>query len=672
MENIQQAAATSKALLPQAEKGRRIASLKELFRMSALNWHLYLLFICLALAAATLYLRVTLPVYERISDIEIKSSQETLEEESSFLDFVTHGSQSGMSNELYILRSLKLAREVAQNLHLDVQYFHTGFLSKEYLYDTRPFHVHFLDEYRQDIRLRIRPTSAQTFLILSIEQEGSVRELPSDVPPYFFGSPLKLPGTDVEVELTVDDKNYESLMSSLDQDVIVERTSMENAALRCHKMLSIEKQTNSVARITCQAGSVSEADDILSAVTSIYNSLSMQEKLAVIEGSAKFTEERIGEAIGNDSILLSGQKYELSENHKKEYVQYLLRKREELLLQQSIIGTDVRVVEDPMGSVSKISPDPKLVYLCFLAGGILLPFLLMLFSAMLVTTIRGRKDVEESLSIPFVGELPKNEIYALPSKWRERWNKLTFRYRENETEEIQKVLDLPDVDTRLLDAFHVLLSNMSYMNTAGGQSSLPQVMLFASLTPKSGKCFLSVNLTSILAEEKDTRCIWIDMDINFSHRYFNLLREEDRHLDMPGLTSYLSGKSELQDCIFRSVDNEAMDVMLAGPVPPNPTQLLMSDRLEAMMEVLRQTYKYIIINTGASSALNEAAICSRFADLTAFVVRVDRTRYTQLDEIERVCQSQRFKNACCVLTGSENTRRRLINAYKTGEGYDYA
>lgn len=641
--------------------------MEELFRMMMRNWKWFLLSVFLSLGLAYLYLQSLQPVYERVSDLEIKTLQSTSEEDPSLFSSLTKTQDKAeMTDELYVFRSLKLARDVAERLHLDVLYYHKGAITDRYLYDDRPFIMRFNDSYTHDVRLRVRPTSAQTFLILSVEKNGEVHNLPSDVPPYFFGSPLKLPGLEEEVELTVDNKNYDALMASLEEDVIVERVSIEAAAARCQAMISAESQTNSVVRISCRASSVSEADDILKNVAIAYNALSMQEKLSVIDKSTKFIEERIEEAAGGDSLNLAGNILPVNQDYKKEYVQYLLRCREELMLQKNVIGAETRIIEDPMGSITPVSPVPNKEYLRFLAFGLILPFIVMLVLALATTKVRGRKDIEEALSIPLVGILPKNHLDIVP---RGRFASSKGKTDSTEPVAANNLLISSEADSKIVDALQILRSNLSYLDS--DVTSSPQVMMFSSLTKYSGKNFVSVNLASILAEEKDVRCLWIDMDANSGQKSLNLLREIDRQTEVPGLSSYLSGKAELKDCLFTSADNSSLDVMLSGPVPPNPIQLLMSERLDTLIETLRQSYKYIIINNGDYSVdLTETAICSRFVDLTAIVVRTDCTSISQLGEIEKICQTQRFKNACCVLTGVEQNKKRLFNGYKTGEGYD--
>lgn len=402
MENMQPITqSTTQNSAIEVKKIRRSINMEDLFRLMSRNWLLFLLCICLSLLFAFVYLHNTPSIYERVLDLEVKNSHISLQSDFSAMGASAKNDPSAeMENVMYVFRSLKLAREVSERLRLDVAYYNKGTLGNQYLYEDRPFTIHFNDTYRQDVRLCIRPTSAQTFLVLFVEQNGKKKELPNDVPPYFFGSPLRLPEVDEEVELTVDTKNYDYLMSSLNEDVIVERTSLDKAAERCQSMVSADLQTNSVVRVSCRASSVREADDILHAITSIYNTQVLSAKMRVIDNSVKFIEERIEEAAISDSLVMADKIMAFDQSYKTEYMQYLLRRREDLMLQKAVIEDETRVIEDPMGGTDPISPVANRVFLYFLAAGIIASFFLLLIIALFKNTVRGRKFVESVHNMP--------------------------------------------------------------------------------------------------------------------------------------------------------------------------------------------------------------------------------------------------------------------------------
>ncbi len=814
-------------------------NIKELLLMMVMNWMWFLVSIVVCLTAGYLYFQTLQPTYQRVSDIEIKTRQPGTDDIRSYMGLTNTDATNAMNNELYIFRSLKLAREVAEIMHLDVSYYREGTFRHHYLFEDRPFTLRFNTKYSEPITVAIRPTSAQTFLISAVVSNGLKTELPLDVPPYFFGSPLKLPGTNEEIELTIDDQNFPSLMASIDQDIWVERVSMDMAAEICKSMISVEKQASTVIRLTCSTYSVAGADALLHTVTNVYNEQSLKEKNAMTESAFHFVDERIEETAqelgetesklvgagvklngadaeaaasqaasmasmessqraaardqyaqiqsdimqmqslrshveqsritkayipvtpgladagisgsvqaynqivqqrtrllnnssadnpavrrldenlesmavtmltsidatidalnnsssvarsrvarysvssrssaalsGFDSTAIANKALAITHSYKQEYFQYLLKRREELRLQLAVTDADTRVIEDPMGSTAPVYPVFKVEMVKFLAAGLLIPALVMLVIALLTLTVRGRKDIEDALSIPFMGELPENEANSTQSPIREWIDDAmeTLQVRRNKSPKRQvksnRILITQSTKNALAEAFHIVQSNLSYMRTEGSDKH-PQVIMFTSFAPGAGKSFVSVNMASSLATSSSRRCIWIDMDIRKGHKNPLLLPEDQRQRRPAGVSTYLAGKASLEDCIHQSMENDHLDIMLAGPVPPNPVQLLMDDRLDEMMKALRQRYEYIILDSVPSAVVADAAICNRCADLTVYVIRVGRTFRYQLPEIEKIYQQKRLKNLCCVLNGSIIARRRYGYGYGSGYGYNY-
>lgn len=827
---------------PSAESTKKktptLINIKELLVMMVMNWMWFLVSIVVFLSAGFLYFQTLQPVYERVSDIEIKTQQAGSDDIRTYMG-LTNNESSNINNELYIFRSLKLAREVAEIMHLDVSYYREGTFRRHFMFEDRPFSLRFNSAYTAPLTIKVRPTSAQTFLVLSVDRGGVVTKFPEDVPPYFFGSPLKLPGTDEEIELMVDDSCYPSLMAMIDKDVCVSRISMDEAASISQSMIVAEKQANTVIRITCRTYSVAGADAMLRAVTNVYNEHSLKEKNAVTENSFKFVDERIEETAqelgetesklagagvnlnakdaeaaaaqaasmssvestqraaardqyaqiqsslyqmqsvrnhvesaivsksfipvtpgltdagisgsvqaynqlaqqrtrlisnssadnpavrrldenlesmattmlasidatidaltsnsrsaasrvarysassrvntalaGFDSAAIANKALAITHSYKQEYFQYLLKRREELRLQLAVTNADTRVIEDPMGSTSPVFPVLNVIMVKALAAGVLVPAFIMLVIALLTLTVRGRKDVEDVLTIPFMGELPENEANSTSSPIREWIDEAleSFRQRRNKTPrrkvKSNKILITQSTKNALAEAFHIVQSNLSYMR-AEGSDKHPQVMMFTSFAPGAGKSFVSVNMASSLATSSTKRCIWIDMDIRKGHKNPLLLPEGQRQRRPAGLSTYLAGKATLEECIQQSMENDHLDIMLAGPVPPNPVQLLMDERLDEMMSILRKRYEYIILDSVPSAVVADAAICNRCADLTVYVIRVGRTFRYQLPEIEKIYQQRRFKNLCCVLNGSIIARRRYGYGYGSGYGYNY-
>ena len=282
-------------------------NIKDFVMMILFNWYWFALCVIIAGGAAYLYIQTLQPQYQRVSDIQIKTTRDDGLDMRSVLGITGGSSATNMNNELYILKSLKLAKEVAEKTHMDVRYYTEGTFRRFYLHSDRPFTVSFNNEYMHDLVVGIQPATAQTFTIQSLSVDGVAQEL-TDHPIYFFGSIIRLPITEEEMVVTVDDGNYPYLVSNIEKIVFVSRTNLDNAALLCQSMISAESRAASMVRIICTASSVSEADDMLRSVTEVYNEQAVREKNARTINSVNFVEERIEETareLGENANKLS-------------------------------------------------------------------------------------------------------------------------------------------------------------------------------------------------------------------------------------------------------------------------------------------------------------------------------------------------------------------------------
>ena len=135
-----------------------------------------------------------------------------------------------------------------------------------------------------------------------------------------------------------------------------------------------------------------------------------------------------------------------------------------------------------------------------------------------------------------------------------------------------------------------------------------------------------------------------------------------------GLTNYLADSSVQIDDIIRPVEGvDGLDIIPAGTVPPNPAELLMDERLDKLVEELRQRYDYIVADSVPVDIIADASIANRVADLTIFVVRAGKLDRRQLPDIESLYQEKRLRNMALVLNGVDIAHR----GYGYGYGYGY-
>ena len=133
-----------------------------------------------------------------------------------------------------------------------------------------------------------------------------------------------------------------------------------------------------------------------------------------------------------------------------------------------------------------------------------------------------------------------------------------------------------------------------------------------------------------------------------------------------GLTSYLAGSvDDLSSLIVTKSRECNLDFLPAGIVAPNPTELLMNNRLDQCVEELKKKYDYIIIDNVPAQIVADAGIVNRVADMTVYVLRETKMDRRYLPELERLHQENRFNHLCIIINDS-----RFKNK-KYGYGYGY-
>lgn len=362
---------------------------------------------------------------------------------------------------------------------------------------------------------------------------------------------------------------------------------------------------------------------------------------ASLRSYVKSLELRLRDAQANESQLSGriagapdqekqGLDIQRQQSLKEALYTYLLNKREEVALQQAINEANVRLVEGPIGN-TRVSPRTNIILIMSLFIGLLIPSFIIWLRRAMDVTIHGRKDVESATSAPILGEVPHLKS--------ENGNKALIT-------EVQS-------DQPVVEAFRILRFSLGYMRHS------TQVLMTTSTTPGQGKSFIARNLAIILAMG-GKRVLLIDGDIrkrtlssNFGHTL--------------GLTTYLADEHTTIDDIIR-VDGleKGVDFLPAGHTPPNPSELLMSDRFSELIGHLRERYDHIIIDSTPMFSVADASIINREVDATIFVMRIGVQTRDFLVDLERLHQEKRYMNLSIVLNDVS-----LNNRYGTSYGYGY-
>ena len=309
---------------------------------------------------------------------------------------------------------------------------------------------------------------------------------------------------------------------------------------------------------------------------------------------------------------------------------FLYEKREENALMLAATVMPAKILDVPQKDLESQSPDlKKLLILCFLLG-LLLPagclYLLIMFN----DKITDPKEFEKQIKAPLLGQLVENS------------RKAHIAIHEGES-------------TISAELFRLIRTNLRFFLSPKIQSP---VILVTSCINGDGKSYVSSNTALSLAIlGKKVVLVGLDIRKPMLATYF--------HLSTKGhLTDYLAEADlTVDDIIVPSGEHKNLDLIPCGTVPPNPAELLQTQRLDELFAELRKRYDYIIVDTAPVALVSDTYLLDRVADMTIFVCRYKYTPTEMIDYINQVIEQNRMHNIACVLNG--------VKSVNAGYGYGY-
>lgn len=383
----------------------------------------------------------------------------------------------------------------------------------------------------------------------------------------------------------------------------------------------------------------------------------LQTQLSALVRSDRTTNAKIASSPSQGKYLLS---VERQQKVKESLYLFLLQKREENELSLAFTPYNTRTITPPMGPSLPTSPVTRNVLLIAIVIGLLIPAVVLFLSETLNNRIRSRDDLV-NVRAPFIGEIPeevssKNRI----NRWRRRWRDNVGK--ESRIEDAPSLLVKPHGHSIINESFRMVRSNLEFM-TRNGKNKIAMV---TSFNPGSGKSFVALNLGSAMAiKRKGARVLVIDLDL----RRASLSKVVGNQA--PGVSDYLSEATDNIDQLVRTTDQEGLYMIPVGTIPPNPSELLYSSRLQHMLDKLRAEYDFIILDCPPSDIVADATIITPLADMTVFVVRAGLLDRRLLPELNRMYETHRFNNLMVLLNGTTSIaapyRRYAYSNYYTNK-----
>ena len=316
---------------------------------------------------------------------------------------------------------------------------------------------------------------------------------------------------------------------------------------------------------------------------------------------------------------------------------FLLEKREEIALQKTLATPTARLIDDPLGT-GPVSPDAIWFYQMILLFGLLIPGVIIFLRRLLFPIFKDKDDLERVTNVPILGEISLNR------------GKDIFVLDKNATEPISEM-------------FRLVRNNIQFM-VSGSEKN---VILITSSISGEGKTFIASNLAlSFALTGKRTLVIGADIRRPVLAKNFN--KNNSR-----GLTSYLAGQeTDIESMVSVSDVCDSLYVLPAGPIPPNPNELLLNGRFKDLIEDVKTKYDYVIVDSAPIGVVSDTILISQYSDLQLFVLRADYSTHRSLKIAHQAIDSGRLRSCALVLNGvNVNINSYSYRRYGRYGRYDY-
>ncbi|WP_315404005.1 polysaccharide biosynthesis tyrosine autokinase [Hoylesella saccharolytica] len=317
----------------------------------------------------------------------------------------------------------------------------------------------------------------------------------------------------------------------------------------------------------------------------------------------------------------------------------LLQKREENSISLAATADKGKLIDDPV-LIGKVSPQSTNVFLIALVIGLSVPASILFIIGLLRYKIEGHDDVARLTSLPIIADVAVANESAK--------TKADIVVHENKNNQMEEI-------------FRSMRTNIQFMLKEG-----QKVISFTSSISGEGKTFTAANLAVSFAL-LGKKVIIVGLDIR-KPRLAELFEIDDhKH----GITNLLTKnhitQEEIREQILPSGVNDNLELLMSGPIPPNPAELLTRKSLDDIMDLLKEHYDYIIIDTAPVGLVTDTLQVGRISDITVFLCRADYTPKENFGLINSLHNEGKLPNICIVVNGIDLSKKKYGYYYGYGK-----
>ena len=322
----------------------------------------------------------------------------------------------------------------------------------------------------------------------------------------------------------------------------------------------------------------------------------------------------------------------------------LLQKREENSISLAATADKGKLIDDPQYA-GKVSPRGSIIMLLALVLGFLIPGGILYIINFLKFRIEGHDDVEKLTKLPILAD-----IAVAGEGTKTKGDIVVHENKNNQMEEV----------------FRSLRTNLQFI-----MSKDQKVILFTSSLSGEGKTFTAANLAVSFAL-LDKKVVLVGLDIR-KPRLAELFEIKDHHHGITNLLSMANPTAEdVEKQILNSNVNDNLDILMAGPIPPNPTELIARPTLEMVIDTLKEKYDYVLIDSAPVGLVTDTLQIGRVADATIIMCRADYTPKDSFNYINDLARDNKLPHMTIAINGIDMSKKKYGYYYGYGRYGRYA
>lgn len=313
---------------------------------------------------------------------------------------------------------------------------------------------------------------------------------------------------------------------------------------------------------------------------------------------------------------------------------FLLQKRATTIIARAGILPETKVI-DKARNMGVVRPNRTMINYYFAGGAFILSLLIVFMRVVFYGRIESFAELKVATHLPVIGEIIFSAL----------------------AEDIKLVVD-SDPKSPVAESFRTVRTNLQYMLGEAQRG----IILITSNSPGEGKTFCSINLAGILAKG-GKKTILLELDLHKPRVHKGLGLE-----NIKGFSTISIGRDKIEDCIAPT-HQENLDVILSGPLPPNPSEIVVSKSLLDVLNYCKEHYEYVIVDTPPVGLITDAMVLMKYADVSLFVLNTKAAYRDALNNAHEIVAMNKGGNFGFILNGVKRKKSKYYyNRYSYGYG----